>query len=310
MNHPLLVILGPTAIGKTALAIHMAGAFNGEIISADSRQVYKGMDIGTGKEISAYEVDGKKIPVHLVDIQVPGAGYHVHAFQNDFYRAFADINSRSATPILCGGTGMYIHAILQQHELTAVPVNDMLRSELSAYTHKKLINRLKQYSSPYYADESSAKRLIRAIEIADYLQYNKIETIERPRINPLVIGLYVERSILRERIKERLEARFRDGMVAEIESLIASGIPTSVLIDFGMEYKFITQYLQGVLSEQKMKELLFIAICQFAKRQMTFFRKMEKDGVDIKWVDGNNEFDVIFKQVDLFYREKNLNIST
>lgn len=303
MSRPLLIILGPTATGKTALAIHLAKTFNGEIISADSRQVYKGMDIGTGKDLSTYQVDGKLIPLHLVDIQLPGAGYHVHAFQNDFYRVFAEINNRSALPILCGGTGMYIHAILQRHELTAVPVNELLRIEMEFLSKGQLITRLKQYTLPHKADETSTKRLIRAIEIADYLQHNKIEKIKRPLMNPLVIGLHIERSILRERIKERLDIRFKDGMVAEVESLIKSGIPTSVLIDFGMEYKFITQYIQGSLTESEMKEFLFISICQFAKRQMTFFRKMEKDGVFIHWLDGNNEFDVIFKQGEKIFLE-------
>lgn len=307
LRHPLLIVLGPTASGKTKLAAALADKLDGEIISADSRQVFKGMDIGTGKDLEEYQVNGKNIPYHLIDIKNAGEHYQVNAFKEDFYQAFEQITQRNKLPILCGGTGMYIHSILQNHELTAIPVNESLRTELQPYTKDELIRKINTYPEALraQADHSSAKRLIRAIEIAEYLKSNPLPKIERPMLQPLVIGLESELELRRKRILDRLELRLNNGLIAEVQNLINSGVSAEMLTFYGLEYKFVVAYLNGEIDWATLKERLGIAICQFAKRQLTFFRKMEKDGVKIHWLDATKGTDLLQKEVvDLFLEFK------
>lgn len=290
MSHPLLIVLGPTASGKTNLTVKLAEKFNGEIISADSRQIFKDMDIGTGKDLDEYSIEGKSIPYHLINIKEPGEKYHVDAFKTDFYAAYLDIIQRKKTPILCGGTGMYIHSLLQNQEFTAIPKDEDLRAELQNLDKETLLQKLETYPKEITknVDQSSTKRLIRAIEIAEFLSHHQLVKVERPTINPIVIGLKSDVESRRKRILTRLDLRLTFGLIEEVESLIAKGISKEMLIFYGLEYKFITSYLSNELDFDTLKERLGIAICQFAKRQMTFFRKMEKDGVKINWFDVND----------------------
>ncbi|WP_199140634.1 tRNA (adenosine(37)-N6)-dimethylallyltransferase MiaA [Pedobacter sp. ASV12] len=301
--HPLLIILGPTASGKTKLAVAVADRLNGEIISADSRQVFKGMDIGTGKDLNEYQINGNHIPYHLIDIKNAGEKYQVNAFKDDFYQALAHIVQRGHLPVLCGGTGMYIHSLLQNHELTAVPVNEALRTALLPLSKAELQDRINQYpeSLRAQADYSSAKRLIRAIEIADYLQNNPLPRRSRPMLKPLVIGLDSEVVLRRKRIIDRLQLRLNHGLIAEVEGLLHDGVSAAMLSFYGLEYKFVGAYLQGEMDLATLQERLGTAICQFAKRQMTFFRKMEKDGVNIHWLKAEKGTAQLQKEVvDLF----------
>ncbi|WP_158799572.1 tRNA (adenosine(37)-N6)-dimethylallyltransferase MiaA [Pedobacter sp. L105] len=286
-THPLLIILGPTASGKTKLAVNMADVLGGEIISADSRQVYRDMDIGTGKDLLEYHLNGHDIPYHLINIREAGGTYNVNAFKEDFYEVLGQLKIKQKLPILCGGTGMYIHSLLQNHQYTAIPVNETLRAELPLHDIQALRDHLAVYplSMTAQADLSSAKRLIRAIEIADYLQHHSFTEAVFPELDPLIIGLAGSVESRRERILKRLEERFEEGLIDEVAGLIRSGVDPEVLRFYGLEYKFVTDYLQNRLNFEDLKEQLYIAIRQFAKRQMTFFRKMEKDGVKITWLD-------------------------
>ncbi|MFC3563302.1 tRNA (adenosine(37)-N6)-dimethylallyltransferase MiaA [Pedobacter jamesrossensis] len=298
-DNSLLIILGATASGKTKLAVRLAAKLNGEIISADSRQIFKQMDIGTGKDLSEYSINDKTIPYHLIDILEPGERYHVDAFKNDFYKTFESIKERKRFPILCGGTGMYIHSILQNQTYTAVPVNTDFRAELEFLSKEELIIKLNNYQSESISnvDLSSKKRLIRAIEIAEYLKYNKLEVIERPTVKPIVFGLKNEIEITRSNILNRLDFRLKNGMIEEVEKLLNEGISKDILIFYGLEYKFIVNYLTGKLTFEELKLRLGIAICQFAKRQNTFFRKMEKDGVVINWLNASYPTNVLEQQI-------------
>ncbi|TKC09352.1 tRNA (adenosine(37)-N6)-dimethylallyltransferase MiaA [Pedobacter frigoris] len=293
LENPLLVILGPTASGKTNLAVRLAVALHAEIISADSRQVFRGMDIGTGKDLGAYEFNGRVVPYHLIDIKEAGEKYNVNEFKEDFYRVFGDLTNRDILPILCGGTGMYIHSVLQNQPFTAVPVDEELRNALGVLTKEELRLRLRQYplASVSHADLSSHKRMIRAIEIAEYLLCHELVAEERPVINPFVVGLTSDVALRREKVIRRLEARFDEGLIPEVKMLLDCGVSKEMLEFYGLEYKFISAYLFGEMSISELKERLSIAICQFAKRQMTFFRKMEKDGVEINWYDASQDAD-------------------
>ena len=293
----LIVIAGPTASGKTDLSIRLAQHFHSEIISADSRQVFKKMDIGTGKDLQEYNFNGQKIPYHLIDILQPGERYHVDAFKNDFYRVFEDILSRGKVPVLCGGTGLYIHSLLQNQRYTAVPVNEMLRAELEKETKEELISRLQKFENTDYVDLNSKKRLIRAIEVAQFLKFNTIETVPRLEIKPIIFGLKNEVEITREKILTRLEERLSGGMIQEVQHLLDEGISKEMLVFYGLEYKFIVNYLSGLLSEDEFKLRLGIAICQYAKRQNTFFRKMEKDGVLINWLNSSLTPNLLKQQI-------------
>lgn len=307
-NQPLLVILGPTASGKTRLAVQVAHELDGEIISADSRQVYRGMDIGTGKDLSEYVVDGQSISYHLIDVVDAGEAYNLYQYQQDFDRAVMDIRGRGRVPIVCGGTGLYIEAVLKGHAYTRVPVNEERRQELNALTDEALQYLFAQTPSSYspLADVSTRKRLIRAIEINEYLSINS-DIEQKTGHNPYkyrLFGLDVPVELRRQRITMRLNTRLSHGMVNEVAALLGRGIPPEKLMYYGLEYKFITQYLLGELDYPTMTTQLETAIHQFAKRQMTFFRKMERGGLEIHWLDGQKPVHVLKKIVIDDYREK------
>lgn len=293
-SNKLLVILGPTASGKTHLAVQLAHRINGEIISADSRQVYRGMDIGTGKDLEEYIVENQTIPHHLIDILEAGEQYHIHLFQQDFSRVYQDIIARGKTPILCGGSGMYLEAVLKGYEFTAIPINENLRVNLLEKSTEELIVIFQETPSAYTqkADISTRKRLIRAIEINQFLRYNPDFSLSLPNIPKFIIfGLNPETSLRRISITKRLQHRLECGMIKEVKALINKGIPPEKLIFYGLEYKFITQYLTGEMAYEIMVERLNVAIHQFAKRQMTYFRKMERDGLKINWLSNNIPLD-------------------
>ena len=305
-NHPLLIILGPTASGKTRLAVGMSLELNGEVISADSRQVFRDMDIGTGKDLNEYTVNGRSVPYHLINIREAGEQYNVNAFKEDFYHIYGDLSAKGKVPVLCGGTGMYIHSLLQNQEYTAVPVDQVLRDSLPLHDIQLLRERLTLYPMEVtaHADLSSAKRLVRAIEIAEYLQHHTLPEAIYPALNPLVIGLSGDVEQRRSRILKRLDERFDSGLIEEVERLLQRGVSADILIFYGLEYKFVTSYLQNEISLPELKEKLYIAICQFAKRQMTFFRKMEKDGVMINWLDSSLGSEELQSAVARLFLEK------
>ncbi|MBU2650150.1 MAG: tRNA (adenosine(37)-N6)-dimethylallyltransferase MiaA [Bacteroidetes bacterium] len=288
-KHKLIVILGPTATGKTRLAALLAGRINGEIISADSRQVYRGMDLGTGKDYEDYKVGEKIIPYHLVDIVDPGYEYNVFEYQRDFIRAFEDIVSRGRQPILCGGTGMYIEAVLDRYKLVRVPENKELRTKLEGKPHDRLIDELLVMKSLHnVTDTEATDRLIRALEIGYYYKEHPEEETPFPEFESIVFGITFDRKIIRTRITERLKKRLDQGMIDEVRSLLEQGISPEKLKFYGLEYRYLTQYILGEISYEEMFRLLNTAIHQFAKRQMTWFRRMEKKGTEITWLDGDN----------------------
>ena len=290
----LIVILGPTASGKTHLAVQLAHRINGEIISADSRQVYREMNIGTGKDLEEYIVDNQAIPYHLIDILEAGEQYHIHLFQQDFQRVYQDIISRGKTPILCGGSGMYLEAVLKGYEFTSVPIDENLREELLEKPTEELTQIFQEKPSKYNskADISTRKRLIRAIEINQFLRQNPDFNISPPNIPEFIIfGLNPETESRRISITKRLNHRLEHGMIQEVKALMDSGISPEKLVFYGLEYKFITQYLTGEMTYEIMVERLNVAIHQFAKRQMTYFRKMERDGLKINWLSNNLPLD-------------------
>jgi tRNA dimethylallyltransferase len=299
VTHPLLVILGPTASGKTRLAVSISAALGAEIISADSRQVFRGMNIGTGKDLSEYNHQGINVPYHLIDIKNAGERYHVDEFKNDFYDVFQTIISAGKLPILCGGTGMYIHSVLQNHAYTSIPIDVELRKRLYSKTPQELNAILNTFpdKSTKHADRSTDKRLVRAIEVATFLSLNELEIVQRPEIRPYVIGLFDDVSVRREKINERLERRLDEGMIEEVVALLNSGVSAEMLSFYGLEYKIVVSYLKHEVSYADMKTQLYNGICQYAKRQMTFFRKMEKDGVNIHWYQADIDPEQLFGQV-------------
>ncbi len=293
MKYNLVTILGPTATGKTGLAAHLAKRLNGEVISADSRQVYRGMDLGTGKDLVDYFVDGVEIPSHLVDIENAGAHYNVYRFQTDFIKAFNDINSREKFPVLCGGSGLYLEAVLKNYRLIEVPPNKELRKELEGKTLEELTEILKKLKPELHneTDVETDRRAIRAIEIEKYYAENPLDESEMPEINSLNIGIDFDREMRRQRITARLKQRLDEGMLDEVQGLLDSGLTSEQLIYYGLEYKFLTLHLIGELTYDEMFSKLEIAIHQFAKRQMTWFRGMEKRGTKIYWVNGHEKMD-------------------
>lgn len=283
----LIVITGPTATGKTRLAALVAESFDGEIISADSRQVYKGMDIGTGKDIKDYEINGKKIPYHLIDIRDAGYEYNVYEFQNDFLNAFEAIRKKQKQPILCGGSGLYIESALCGKRMIEVPPNKDLRDESKKLSYQQLLEMLNSMKKPHNTtDTSDPDRLVRAIEIEKHKAENKELIEDFPDFSFIIFALYFERKTLRDKITQRLHKRLKQGMIKEVENLLQSGISPGQLKYYGLEYRFLTEYITGEIGYEKMLSMLNTVIHQFAKRQMTWFRRMEKQGYEIHWIDG------------------------
>lgn len=288
---PMITILGPTASGKTDIAAHLAAELSAEIISADSRQVYRRMDIGTGKDLADYVVDGKRVPYHLIDIVEPGTKYNLFEYQRDFLEAYNDIRSRGKNVILCGGTGLYIESVLKGYRLIPVPENKELRHELEGKSLLELtsiLERLKAENNSNMhnsTDVDTSKRAIRAIEIEMAYKEAHIEERTFPKIDNVIIGVGIDRDLRRMKITRRLDQRLHDGMIDEVKSLLDSGIPADDLIYYGLEYKFVTEYILGKSTFEEMHRSLEIAIHQFAKRQMTWFRGMERRGFTIHWID-------------------------
>lgn len=296
----LITILGPTASGKTSLAVALAAHLDTEIISADSRQIYRSMDIGTGKDLSEYTYEGHAIPYHLIDICPPGYKYNLFEYIRDYNTAYADIINRGKTPILCGGTGLYIEAVLKGYSLPPVLENKALREKLAEKSLSELEEILKNYKTLHnQTDTDTRKRAIRAIEIAEYYSRQEPEKlIPNPVKNALIIGVNIDRESRRAKISQRLRDRLGQGMVAEVQGLLDSGIDPESLIYYGLEYKYITEYLIGRTSYDQMVSLLEIAIHQFAKRQMTWFRGMERRGFSIFWLDAALSLDEKIARID------------
>ncbi len=285
-KYNLIVVLGPTASGKTTLATNLAARIGGEIISADSRQVYKGMDLGTGKDYSDYTIDDISIPYHLIDIVDAGYKYNLFEYQRDFFTCFEKVQQNSMLPILCGGTGLYIESVLSKYKLINVPVNESLRLELEDKSLEELTAILASYKTLHNTtDSDTKKRAIRGIEIEDYYAQNPEIVVDLPEVKPLIIGVNVDREVRRQKITKRLKDRLDGGMIDEVRHLIQSGIDPQDLIYYGLEYKYLTLHVLGQLGYDEMFNQLNIAIHQFAKRQMTWFRGMEKRGFTIHWVD-------------------------
>ena len=284
--YDLLTVIGPTASGKTRLAVHLALALDGEVISADSRQVYRGMDIGTGKDLEEYVVEGQRVPCHLVDIVEAGYKYNVFEYQADFKRVWEDCRQRGVVPVLCGGSGLYVEAVLKGYKLLPVPANEALRASLAGLSLPELAERLATYKKLHNTTEiDTPKRAIRAIEIEEYYRTHPLEVKDFPVLHPLIVGVDVSREVRRERITRRLHERLAHGMVEEVKRLLDAGVKPDDLLYYGLEYKYLTLYLIGKLSYDDMVAQLNVAIHQFAKRQMTWFRKMEREGFDIRWLD-------------------------
>lgn len=302
----MITILGPTACGKTTFAAHLASNIGGEIISADSRQVYRAMDIGTGKDLDDYIVSGKKVPYHLIDIADAGEKYNVFRYQHDFLEAYSDIRSRNVVPVLCGGTGLYIESVLRGYHLSPVPQNQALRASLEGKTLEELTDILKGYKALHNTtDTDTVQRAIRAIEIEDYCAKIPLEDRYFPEIKSLVVGLDIERGLRREKITRRLKQRLDEGMVDEIRGLIEKGVSPDDLIYYGLEYKYLTLYVIGQMSYEEMVRLLEIAIHQFAKRQMTWFRGMERRGIEINWIDASLPMDERLGIVERLWNDYN-----
>lgn len=325
--HPLITILGPTACGKTAVATRLAALFwenasssaipsfspealvsvgfpdgvpsSAEIISADSRQVFRSMDVGTGKDLADYQLGDLHIPYHLIDIAQPGTKYSVFEFQRDFLRAYEDICTRESQPILCGGTGLYIESVLRAYKLVEVPENKRLREDLEGKSLEELTALLSNYKRLHNTtDVDTARRAIRAIEIEEYYREHRIdETQPFPTLSSLTIGLDIPRDLRRQRISTRLRKRLEEGMIEEVQQLLGSGVPADALISYGLEYRYLTLHLLGQLSYNEMVRQLEIAIHQFAKRQMTYFRGMERRGVRIWWIDATRTAEDIADEI-------------
>jgi tRNA dimethylallyltransferase len=290
--YDLLVITGPTASGKTALAAAIAARVDGEVISADSRQVYRGMDIGTGKDLDDYIVDGRKIPSHLIDIADPGYKYNVFEYQRDFLKVYEDMFKRGKFPVVCGGSGMYIDSIVSGYKLVEVPPDKVMRGDLEKKPMEELIAILRSFKSLHnVTDVDTKKRAVRAIEIEKYYasQGNKVTSF--PKVKALITGVDFDRDSRRKRISERLRERLDNGMVDEVKELMKRGISDEELIYYGLEYKYITLYLTGKLGYDEMFKTLETGIHRFAKRQMTWFRGMERKGIKIHWLDGYEPMD-------------------
>lgn len=298
-KYDILAVVGPTACGKTSLAVDLALAIEGaEIISADSRQVYRGMDIGTGKDIAEYTRNGVTVPAHLLDIVDAGEKYNIFEYQRDFLSSYNNIKERGAFPIVCGGSGLYVESVLRGYRLLPVPENPELRASLEKKSLEELAGMLAQYKTLHNTtDVDSKKRAIRAIEIEEYYLTRPVEERSFPQLNALVVGVSVDRDVRRARISSRLRERLEQGMVDEARALLESGLTAEQLIYYGLEYKFLALYLTGAMAYEEMVRGLEIAIHQFAKRQMTWFRGMEKRGVEIRWADASMERALLVEQI-------------
>ena len=284
----LITILGPTATGKTALAAEVAYRLGGEIISADSRQVFRGMDVGTGKDLADYNVRGTAIPYHVIDICDPSEEYNAYRFMGDFLEAYNDIVSRGRVPIMCGGTGMYLDAVIRGYHLADAPVDETYRASLEAYSDEELTARLASYISLHnHTDTETRERLVRALEIQEFAQQHPEAYIHMPEMEHHVFGISFPREVIIARIENRLRRRLDEGMTAEVQSLLDNGVSAERLMKFGLEYRHVTRYLLGQCSQDEMFRDLFTDIRRFAKRQMTWFRRMERNGVPICWIDGS-----------------------
>ena len=280
------MITGQTATGKTTLAARVADIIDGEIISADSRQVYKHMDIGTGKDLDDFTIKDTMIPYHLINICEPGEEYNIYRYQKDFLEVYKDIVLRKRQPILCGGSGLYVESVLKNYKLMNVPINAEMRRSFEEKTDEELGMILKKYTTPHNTtDLMYRKRLIRAIEIADYQLKNNIDK-QLPELDHIIFGICFERNVLKKRITERLRSRLEEGMIEEAKKLLEMGISKDKLIYYGLEYKYLAEYLDGQYNYNDMYQKLNSAIHRFSKRQMTWFRRMEKNGFKINWVDG------------------------
>lgn len=285
-DYDLIAILGPTASGKTQFAAALASRLDTEIISADSRQIYKEMNLGTGKDLADYTVNGKQIPYHLIDIAEPGYKYNVFEYQRDFLKAYETVRLKGKLPIMCGGTGMYLESVLKGYRLLPVPENPELRARLNGKSLDELTEILKQYKTLHNTtDVDTAKRAIRAIEIEEYYAHTPVDERAFPQLNSLIVGIDIDRELRREKITRRLQQRLEEGMVKEVRDLIKKGIKPEDLIYYGLEYKYLTLYVIGELTYEQMFHDLEIAIHQFAKRQMTWFRGMERRGFTIHWMN-------------------------
>lgn len=285
-NYDLITILGPTASGKTPLAAALAYKLNTEIISGDSRQIYRRMDLGTGKDLADYTVNGRQVPYHLIDIVEPGYKYNVFEYQRDFLTAYEGVKQKGKLPVLCGGTGMYLESVLKGYRLLPVPENPELRASLADKTLDELTQLLSTYKQLHNStDVDTVKRALRALEIEEYYKQQPPEYREFPLIDSLIIGVDIDRELRREKISRRLKQRLDEGMVDEVKALLESGITADDLIYYGLEYKYLTLYATGQLSYDEMFQQLETAIHQFAKRQMTWFRGMERRGFTIHWLN-------------------------
>lgn len=284
-DYDLITILGPTASGKTPFAAALAYELNTEIISADSRQIYRGMDLGTGKDLIDYTVNGHAVPYHLIDIADPGYKYNVFEYQQDFLHSYESIKQKDRLPVLCGGTGLYLESILKGYKLMPVPENPKLREQLANQSLEELTEKLSQYKTLHNStDVDTVKRAIRAIEIEEYYVVHPVPEREFPALNSLIIGVDIDRELRREKITRRLRQRLEEGMIEEVQRLIEQGITPEDLIYYGLEYKYLTLHVIGELTYDEMFTGLETAIHQFAKRQMTWFRGMERRGFTIHWI--------------------------
>ena len=289
MGYDLITILGPTASGKTTLAARLAYEMHTEVISGDSRQVYRRMDLGTGKDLEDYVVEGIQVPYHLIDIVEPGTKYNVFEYQRDFLKVYEELRGEGKVPVLCGGTGLYLESVLRGYRLMPVPENEALRTVLAGKSLEELTEMLKSYKQLHNTtDVDTPKRAIRAIEIEEYYRNHPAEGRDFPSIHALVVGIDIGRETRRRKISERLKQRLEHGMLDEIRDLLSEGIPAENLIYYGLEYKYLTQYVIGELTYEEMYRKLEIAIHQFAKRQMTWFRGMERRGIQIHWLEASS----------------------
>ena len=287
LKYDMVTILGPTASGKTEVAANLAYLLGGEVISADSRQIYRNMDLGSGKDLEEYRINGTYVPYHLIDIAEAGYQYNVFEYQRDFLKVYQELKVEGIFPVMCGGSGMYLEAILKGYRLIQVPINEKRRAELQILSLNSLKEILSSYKSIHNtSDIENSKRAIRAIEIEEFCLAHPETDLSFPKINSLIVGIRIERELRRRKITARLHQRLANGMIDEVQKLLDSGIKPDDLTYYGLEYKYITNYLTGQLTYEQLVIDLNTAIHQFAKRQMTWFRKMEREGFKIRWLDG------------------------